>query len=1294
MTGAGIGRRFALWLGGILLALLVAAIVAATIIDWSVLKRPLQRWAGEAVGRQVAIGSLDLDLLPLPTLEVEDVRIANPEWAEHPDLVRAAHGALTLEPLPLLTGQVILRRVRLERAEVYLEVATDGRRSWSLGAGGQPTSPRAPLPVEIRTLALQDLRLGLQDHGDDRILEAALDSARLDASPTGLDLDATGRLQGRPFELQLQGGPLSRLLGGEAAYSLALEARSAESVVTASGSLGSLPELGDLDLRVSARIPEPQRWSGVAGQSIPALPVLELSGRLTHPSGRWQFADIHARLGESDLAGRLQVTRQAEPLRIEAQLSASRLDLRPVLAALRQAAESADETGPAIPRLPGLAARLQLDVATLRLPELALHRLSADLALQDRALHIHGLGLDLGGGQLTGEGRLTVGTDAVEARMSAQLEAVDLSQAATQLHVKAMPGMVSGQISAAVSGLPRSPAPSAATLLSSLHLADSEITYSRPDAATELVIEARTRPGESLPVHIDAEGTLEGRPLRAALRSAPLPGLVGDRSDYAVAAELWSRSAHARFRSRLGQLLEPRELSLSGWLEGQRTTDLEPWAGISLPALPPYRLEGELRRDGRRWQLRGLEAELGRSRLAGELTLSLEGRPAIQADIQASLLDLPQLLTAGEGDTTDEEDGMGTAAALRAADARLMLEAREVRLPEKRRLREVRLGASLEQGKLELEPLAMRVAYGRITGKARLDASQRPARGGLDLNLESVRVGTLASTFTLVEEHVGSATGEVHLDAVAAQGKLRDEVALPFLGRLSLDRTRLRLQDPEADTDLTLRFTTEGLAEGKQRTRIRGDGRYRGRSAALRFRGDPLLDLRNPEAPYALELDTRIGESQLSARGEVVRPFDLKGLDITLTLSGPNPERLYPVLGIPFPELPPYRLQGKVVHEGQRWMLSDLAGEVGDSDLAGELAIDASGERPRIISELRSTRLDLDDLAGLIGGAPEAGTGETASPEQAREAQEAAADRYVLPDDPFITDALHRVDAQVQYRGNEVQAAGLPLQELTMNVALEGGRLVLEPLDFGLGGGDVRLQVTVDAGPNPAEGDIDVEVAGINLRKALRNIDIASDSVGILGGRGKLWLKGDSLAGMLGAADGGIALMMTGGKLDALLVELAGLDAGEALFTWAGGRNAVPIDCAYADMQARAGRLRLDQFIIDSRDTTFRVAGDIDLDKERLDITISPRPKDLSLLAARSPLHIRGTLKDPNIDVGTEALTARGTATAALAALVGPAAALVPLLETGTGDESVYCRGWVEEIRKAAEGGESDAKTD
>jgi AsmA family protein len=97
--------------------------------------------------------------------------------------------------------------------------------------------------------------------------------------------------------------------------------------------------------------------------------------------------------------------------------------------------------------------------------------------------------------------------------------------------------------------------------------------------------------------------------------------------------------------------------------------------------------------------------------------------------------------------------------------------------------------------------------------------------------------------------------------------------------------------------------------------------------------------------------------------------------------------------------------------------------------------------------------------------------------------------------------------------------------------------------------------------------------------------------------------------------------------------------------------------------------LNTEALVLDTTDTSIVGEGEINLADETLALTIRPQPKSRSILSLRSPLHVGGTLKQPQIVVDKTALVARGGATLLLG-LANPLAALIPLVETGPGKDS------------------------
>lgn len=84
-----------------------------------------------ATGRKLRIGGdVRIKLLPIPSVEANDVSFSNAPWASQPDMLRAKRLRAVAELLPLLRGQVTIHRLVAIEPEVFLETNADGRGNW------------------------------------------------------------------------------------------------------------------------------------------------------------------------------------------------------------------------------------------------------------------------------------------------------------------------------------------------------------------------------------------------------------------------------------------------------------------------------------------------------------------------------------------------------------------------------------------------------------------------------------------------------------------------------------------------------------------------------------------------------------------------------------------------------------------------------------------------------------------------------------------------------------------------------------------------------------------------------------------------------------------------------------------------------------------------------------------------------------------------------------------------------------------------------------------------------------
>ena len=1264
-------KRHGWWLAPLLLVALGVAIVQ--LMSWNVVKPLIVERLEAASGRAVAIeGDIKVDLLPRPALSLHEVTIGNPQWAAAPQLLAAQRITVTPSLGDLLGGDVVLETLHMAAPTLTLEQRRDAPGNWVLQGAQESTAepppaadePSAP-PVAIRQFSVTDGEVRYLAAGADAPVAVTLSSLQIERDSGALDLAAAGRFRERGFELTAQTDAVEALLGGAAPFTGEVSLSTDDDRLDASVRLPEFPSLASLQADAELRLASTADWAQWLGLPGVALGPLELASRLVRDGSEWRLSEIDAAALDSHLSGEMAVDTAEPAPRLSGRLAITKIDL----AAWREALpEGEDTSGMAIPVLPDLRGELALSVDQLALDQQELAEIKAKVHLDKHALALTPLRFAIAGGEVEASVDLTSSPDrlSAEAQVSLHTLAMQALGIALEAGDRAADDILAGDVALRLAPLTRRPAFARETLLANLQIDNGRFSYRNEEAGSDLDLAVAT--GEAPPLQLDLEGRFRDKPLAVEVEGGPLPDLVALNEAYPLAARARSGELQARVDTTLASLLNPATLSGDVRLQAPGADDLEAWTGPVLPALPAFRLAGRLARDGERWSATALEGEIAGSRIAGSVEFANAERPRVQADLDAGRIVLARLLPAGEGAGGKAAEG-SRLAPLRGVDGQLALRAESLVLPDGTVLQRLDLDADLAEGRLEVDPLRFGLAGGSITSRLTMDATGEAAAGRLDAVIDDLSLTRLADTFTPVEDRLGRLSGNVQLTmSETLPVDRREELRLPLIGRMMVEPSTLRFANPQADTELTLTLETRGREAGDRQFHLQGEGRYDGDPATLSLVGDPLLDIRDPARPYALDLEAEVVGSRLALQGTLLRPLALKGLDLELALSGPDPQRLGRLLGIALPTLPRYAVAGDLALNDRRWTLDNLEGDIGDSDLDGRLSLDGGVRPPRLTGELHSDSLDIADLGVLIGAT-----------EQVQESDE----RFLLPDTPFIGEGWQAVAAEVSYRGESVRAGGVPLSEVVIDFRLEEGRGRFAPVRFGIGEGSVDLMLDLDATTVPPGGSMQVEVRRVDLNDVLRRWNLADDSVGIMGGRGKFWVEGRSVAELLASADGGVLVLMTGGRLDAMLVELAGLDAGQTFFSWLRGREPIPIECVYADLQARDGVTELDTFVIDTRDTTFTAGGEVDLNVERLDVSLFAHPKDPSVFTGRAPFHLGGTFDDIEASVHGGDLGMRVGASAALGAIGGPIAALLPLLEVGAGADMAHCEGLVSRSREA-----------
>jgi len=449
---------------------------------------------------------------------------------------------------------------------------------------------------------------------------------------------------------------------------------------------------------------------------------------------------------------------------------------------------------------------------------------------------------------------------------------------------------------------------------------------------------------------------------------------------------------------------------------------------------------------------------------------------------------------------------------------------------------------------------------------------------------------------------------------------------------------------------------------------VEARGTYAAQPITGRMLGGAILNLREASRPWPVEMRLENGPTSLALAGTLQDPLHLRGADLRLELAGADMSRLRPLIGVPLPETPPFRLTGRLDYAKGSFRLHEAEGHVGRSDIGGWITVTTTGARPEVTAELASRSVDLADLGGFIGTVPGRRSTPGQTPQQRRELARAEASPRLLPDTPFNIPRLRAADVHLRYRADRMQDRRVPFDRMETKLDIVDGAISVQPISFGVGRGQLSGNFVLE----PREENMfqlrgDIDLRRLDISRLLGAAGVGG--AGTLGGVGRIESSGNSVAQFLGRGNGELTMVAVGGNVSSLLVDLSGLQFANALLSALGVPEREPIECLIGDFALRNGQLASRTLLLDTESSIVTGSGNADLARERLDLRLRTDSKRFTIGSLPTPIRITGRLKDPSIQPEVGELAARGGAAAGLG-VVFPPLALLPTIQLGVGENS------------------------
>lgn len=369
----------------------------------------------------------------------------------------------------------------------------------------------------------------------------------------------------------------------------------------------------------------------------------------------------------------------------------------------------------------------------------------------------------------------------------------------------------------------------------------------------------------------------------------PLINVRKDRP-YPFRADVRAGATHITARGQVPKPFDLGHVTTAFTVTGDDLNDIHDLTGLALPNSPPYRVAGNLTRDGKLYDVKGLTGRVGASDIGGHVSVDTGlKRPLLRAQLASRSLDFADLaaifgapgvskaatgeqkaavkkVTAGGGrllpDATLKVDQ------IRAMDAEVTYKAAQVKASPSLPLRAVSLGVKLDDGLLKLNPITLTLPQGQLNGTAALNARGRTPVTDVDIRLSNVELqnyippvggsrpvdGVLAARARLHGSgdsvHKAAASSDGQVTALIPRGHIRKAFA-ELLGINAANGLFLLLNKDKHEADIRCAVAdfrvTNGVMQAERITIdtsvaiVNGEGRINlaDESLGLTFKGKP-----------------------------------------------------------------------------------------------------------------------------------------------------------------------------------------------------------------------------------------------------------------------------------------------------------------------------------------------------------------------------------------------------------------------------------------------------------------------
>ena len=291
---------------------------------------------------------------------------------------------------------------------------------------------------------------------------------------------------------------------------------------------------------------------------------------------------------------------------------------------------------------------------------------------------------------------------------------------------------------------------------------------------TDVVLDVQTTSDAAYGVEFAARGAAKGYKFAAEGAGGGLLSIQDDATPYPIRIAATIGESKATFEGTVTGLVALAAVDGRATLAGRNLGALADALNLSFPDTAPFKIAGQLRREGNVWALDRFNGTVGKSDLGGTLAVDLgTRRPTLKGKLHSKLLDIADLggligEKPGEPDPKPAGKVLPSEPVnldkLRRVDANVTLTATRFRNADKLPLDNLDMRITLVDGVMKADPLDFGVAGGKVASKVAVDSRKDKA---LAVDIQSafrqLHINKLVPGTDALDQSFGAVDGRVQL---------------------------------------------------------------------------------------------------------------------------------------------------------------------------------------------------------------------------------------------------------------------------------------------------------------------------------------------------------------------------------------------------------------------------------------------------------------------------------------------------------------------------------------------------